>query len=139
MGVSLTAVRERSRVRVTTLTNDPPEWTFDVPAILRACERLGVEGTIALSVVRYARGRWGGMYYGEGRAHAISVPRWHDANGASRVLWHELTHALQEERGDREPTQHLRGDAYWHHPSEVEARANEYLGDAYPLVVSARG
>lgn len=140
MPVLMMDVLAQSRVRVGWRTNIAPAWEFDLAAIGRACDELGVYGDVEVGCAEYARGRWGGMYSNERGVHRVRVGRRQSASEASRTLWHELTHAAQWERGERESTQAVFRDqgsaAYADHPKEVEARANEQRADDCPLVVA---
>lgn len=137
MGVSLSAVLASERVRVGWTTREPCAWSFDTDAIAHACDQLGVEGEVAVGCAEYANGRWGGMYSYERGVHRVRVGRRLSAEAASRVLWHELTHAAQQSRGTIVSTLAVRrdegDDAYMAHPLEVEARANEQRAFAHPL------
>lgn len=133
MAVSLSACLASAQVRVGWTTNIPAAWEFDTVAIARACHELGVTGEVEVGCAEYARGRWQGMYSHERGIHRVRVGRRVSVEAASRILWHELTHALQHERGEREGTTRLRGDAYRLHPKEVEARSNEYRAELEPL------
>lgn len=133
MGVSLMGTLASSRVRVGWRTNIAPAWEFDLAAIGRACDELGVYGQVEVGCAEYPRGRWGGMYSHERDVHRVRVGRRFGAEDASRILWHELTHAAQTERGELVDT---RGPGYWEHPLEVEARGNEWRADACPLVLA---
>lgn len=143
MPVSLARVRSGARVRVASMSSDPPAWTFDVPAIERACERLGITHEVVLACAHYGSGRYGGMHKRQARAGGAKVSAINVANGtpaerASRVLWHELTHAAQYARGSNMggTRRLMREDyaAYLEHPHEEEARGNEHLAHKHPLV-----
>lgn len=136
MAVSLMGVLAEQRVRVGWRTNIAPAWEFDLAAIGRACDDLAVYGDVEVGCAEYPRGRWAGMYSYERGIHRVRVGRRLSLADASRVLWHELTHAAQTERGETVSTAHLRGVAYYAHPLEVEARANEPLALAHPLVIA---
>lgn len=139
MGVSLSAQLERAIVSVGWTTNIAPRWSFDLDAITRACELLGVRERVVVGCAEYPNGRWGGMYTWDerlGGQHKVCIVRAATAERASRLLWHELTHAAQYERGDDTDTRRLaRRDysAYRSHPAEVEARRNESNHLMYPL------
>lgn len=140
MGISLAAVLATPRARVGWTTNVPPAWDFDLPAIERAAVALGVTQPVAVGCANYARGRWGGMHSFERDEHRIRVARWLSPERASRLLWHELTHAAQRDRGEVMGTARVRReegrDAYLAHPLEVEARGNEWRADDEPLVIA---
>lgn len=138
MAVSLNAAVTRSQVSVGWRTNIEPRWSFDLDAIRQACEFLGVRERVVVGCAEYANGRWGGMYSWDerlGGVHKIRVKRAASAEGAGRILWHELTHAAQRERDGRSAgTRTIRREqgleAYRSHPAEVEARHNEsYVED----------
>lgn len=137
MGISLSAVLAAERVRVGWTTREPCEWSFDTNAIAHACDALGVIGDVEVGCAEYARGRWAGMYSHERGVHRVRVGRRLSVDEASRVLWHELTHAAQESRGEVADTCRVRREqghaAYMAHPHEVEARENEERAFAHPL------
>lgn len=116
-------------VRVGWRTNAPPSWDFDLDAIQRARELLGVTRPVVIGCVN-ARRRWTGMHHDEGATHRITVAHWHTPEGASRTIWHELSHAAQADRGVPGGTSQLRGRAYDMDPREVEARAAESNHDS---------
>lgn len=111
-------------VRVGWRTNAKPGWDFDLDAIERARELLGVTRPVVIGCVN-ARRRFTGMHHDEGARHRITVAHWHTPEQASRTIWHELSHAAQSDRGVRGGTARLRGLAYEQDAREVEARAAE--------------
>lgn len=140
-----------ARVRLGVQANVARRWQFDVPAIERALEQLGVEGQVLLVTTR-GRTADGRHFYREcesnsGREHEIRVSAFEDAAGASRTLWHELSHAVQSERFDRpgawrkayrnadaNADDHPRKfDRYWHNAYEREAREFESRAADQPL------
>lgn len=134
MGISLAAALEPARVSIGWHTRTPAKWDFDLRAIARACEHLGVEQPVVVGCAEYANGRWAGMYSNERGTHKIRVRRSSSAHAASRTLWHELTHAAQHERGDSLDTgisasraSRLSAQAYNELPGEAEAKYNERL------------
>lgn len=52
------------------------------------------------------------------------------------TLLHELRHVWQHHNGDSRGTLHLKGNAYWNHPKEIDARdfAKNNIKEAYDLV-----
>lgn len=128
-----------ARVTVGWRTRIAPTWAFDLAAIDRAADELGVRGPIHVGCAEYPRGRWGGMYSYERGIHRVRVRRAHSALEASATIWHELTHARQQTRGERDDggTRSARGAAYDLHPREQEARANEHRAITHPLVTEA--
>lgn len=134
MGVSLAALTSAPEVRIGWRTNVPPAWEFDVAAITNAARKLGVKGPIRIGCTEARRGRFDGLYMPEPNGHRISVWRRASAANASSIIWHELAHAAQEERGDHASTMQLRGAAYTNDPSEVEARDVEARFGHIPLV-----
>lgn len=140
MGISLSAALEQPRVSVGWSTREQPAFWFDVRAIERAAERLGVVGPIQVGCAEYANGRWSGMYSNERGVHKIRVRRGSSARDASRTLWHELTHAAQHSRGDNlrsgmstSARSRLSERDYAQLPGEAEAIANERLHDELAL------
>ncbi len=142
--ISLEVVERASQVRLGARTQRPAMWVPGLPAIVRACERLGVCEPVVISEVNYDRGRWAGMHGFEGGVHRISVARWCDPAYASRILWHELRHAEQSERMghaafNRDYMRYGRkGASYFANPYEVEARATERLHEWLPLMSAPR-
>jgi hypothetical protein len=138
MAISLAAVAQTAQVRVGWRTNVPPAWDFDVAAIAAAARELGVTRPIVIGCTEARRGRFSGLYMPEPNGHRISVWRRASAPEASSVIWHELEHAAQEERGDYPDTgtgtYATRGDAYWNDPAEIGARRIEALHGHRPLV-----
>lgn len=129
MAVSLAAVAQTAQVRVGWRTNIAPAWEFDVAAIAAAARELGVRRPIVIGCTEARRGRFDGLYMPQSNGHRISVWRGASVPAASAIIWHELEHAAQEERGDYPDTgtgtYATRGDAYWNDPAEVEAREIE--------------
>ena len=125
-------------VRVGWRTRLEPEWTFDVDAIEHAARELGVTSPVVVGAVEYRRGRWGGMHRVERGEHRISVPRWQTPEEASRVVWHELSHAAQHDRGVKGGTKAVARaygwGAYMADPREVEARDAEANHERLALV-----
>lgn len=75
------------------------------------------------------------MYSYERGVHRIRVLRRAGAQDATRILWHELTHAAQQTRGERtDGTRSYSGAAYREHPREIEARESEARFGHIPLV-----
>lgn len=85
-----------------------------------------------------------------GSHHDIMVKSYLNPERASRILWHELTHAMQCERAiaaadaqtpkERNAAWHevsaaSRGVGYHYKPVEIEARAHEAYAEALPLAV----
>lgn len=134
--ISLAGLLASEQVTIGWHTRVPPAWEFDCAAIASAARELGVRGRIEVGCAEYANGRWGGMYSYERGVHRIRVKRASRAEYATRILWHELTHAAQHERGDTAGTRALGAgtEAYRNHPKEVEARATEEANAHRPLV-----
>lgn len=124
-------------VRIGWRTNAQPAWDFDLAAIERAIELLGVTRPVVIGAVN-ARRRWSGMHHDEGHQHRVTVAHWHTPAGASRTIWHELSHAAQSDRGVKGGTTRLRGREYDMDPREVEARAAEANHDAIGALVTPR-
>lgn len=139
--LSLSALAERTNVRIGTYTTTPPAWTFDLDAIADACEQLGVRMPVVVGCARYLSGRWAGMHGFANGEHSVNVGCSLDALEASAFLWHELTHAQQRERiGPNFSREYAdaggrKGPGYERNRFEVAARANEDLALAFPLVV----
>lgn len=136
MSRSLAAVRARPRVTVLPAGSANAEYALDPDAIRGACELLGLTRPVLVCFTNSTR--HDGLYTPT-REHRISVHTHLSAYGASRVLWHELEHARQDESGERDPrgTKHLMRartmDEYFAHPDEVAARAREAMADDHPL------
>lgn len=116
------------RVRVGWRTNRKPMYEFDIPAIERACDHLGVTRRVVVGAVN-ARRRWVGMHHerdaNDPDAHRVTCKVAQTLEEASRTLWHELSHAAQSDRGVKGGTSQLRGREYDEDPREIEARAAE--------------
>lgn len=140
--LSLSALAERTSIRVGTYTNTPPTWAFDLDAIADACEQLGVREPVVVGCARYLSGRWAGMHGYSNGEHSVNIGCALDADEASAYIWHELTHAQQRERlGSRfsvlyEEAGGRKGRGYERNRYELEAQANETLADEFPLVRS---
>lgn len=137
MTIALADLLQDSRVRVGWTTSRPAAWAFDLDAIRQAARELGVTGEVEVGCAEYANGRWAGMHSVHRGVHRIRVGRTLSAEDASRILWHELTHAAQWDRGERHSTREVLRDegrdAYMTHPAEIEARANEREHDRLAL------
>lgn len=131
------AAPSRPPVRIGWRPNIQPCWEFDLGAIERACELLGVTRPVEIGAVN-ARRRWSGMRHDEGDQHRVTVANWHTPEGASRTIWHELSHAAQSDRGVEGGTSQLRGREYDDDPREREARACERNHEAVGSLVIAR-
>lgn len=148
-----------SRVFLQWRTRKACAWEFDLDAIERAGRELGLRLPVGLAVVE-AGGYWqttDGAHRvktadrGE-HAHGITVRRSVDAERASRILWHELTHAAQAEAHPTGPHRFYReayavhsrarvgayGGAYRANPFEVEAREAEANHERLPLARPAQ-
>lgn len=126
----------RPPVRVGWRTNVKPCWDFDVAALERACKLLGVTRPVELGAVNSRRRRWAGMHHDEREQHRVTCAVWATPEGASRTLWHELSHAAQSDRGVPGGTSRLRGREYDEDPREVEARAAEAYHDSVGSLVT---
>ena len=135
----------RPRVAVGYDTSERPSWRYHVPAIEQACDRLGVSARVRIYLSNSRRGRWLGSQHWDERAgeHVVMLAAWLSPDGASRTLWHELTHCAQTERGedlyvDASSSRRARmsREQYAELPGEREASANERLAARYPLVTA---
>lgn len=134
MSVSLTAMLAPAHVSVGA-SRLADGWAIDVHAVERACETLGLQRRVVIDVTngrRYA-GLYKGVHQG---AHRISLAGWQAPTSASRTLWHELTHAMQRERGTltHNPARSRSSAVYRAHPNEVEAERNEAMHEQLALV-----
>lgn len=116
----------------------------DMWAIEDAVEHLGIKKPIRM---RWTSGdRRHGTYrcehvYGTdgGERHNITLSTHLDAKQLSKTLWHELTHAQQNERlGRKEYNSQYRqegysGERYRRNKFEIEARQNEDMAYLRPL------
>jgi hypothetical protein len=143
----LTKVREHEQVTLAWSTRLAPVWEFDFDAIRDVANELGVRWPIRVGCAEYARNRKQGLHSCErDRApHVITIGRTLDSADASRMLWHELTHAAQAERlgVDEFDRQYKaagghKGAGYRHNHFEREARAAEQLAHVTPLVNERR-
>lgn len=132
-------------VRASYGTRIQPSWTFDTSAIRHACELLGVSAPVVICCAEYRRGRWSGMHSFEHGAHRVRIARWASANRASEILWHELTHCAQRDRGEDmsqafslTARSRLSREQYDADPRENEAHCNEVHAEFYPLVRERR-
>jgi hypothetical protein len=84
----------------------PEGWEFDLEAIQDAAGgTLGIQWPIVLRYYAEDDGLAGshatmGRDHGD-RYHSIIVSVCNDRTRASSVIWHELAHAMQAERGDK--------------------------------------
>lgn len=137
MGISLTApaVTRTLSIERTNLTST---WAFDLEAIARACEHLSIRKPVSFGLRRKLR--HGGLCTIHATYCAIGIQAHFTPERASEMVWHELTHAAQDARGERcvtgEVLRTQGRDAYWRHPQEIEARANERNHDWLPLVIA---
>jgi hypothetical protein len=132
----------RDRVRIAWRCALEPDWRFDLEAIERAADSLGLERPIEIGCIE-GRRRTDGRHRTDKGAHRISVRRTLSAGEASRTIWHELAHAQQGERigpdfygphGAYERAMPGRGHAaYLANPYEIEARRMEARHNAHPL------
>lgn len=115
-------------------------WAVNDDAVENARTHLGLQLPVKVNQVEGTHGQYHGVIDG---AHHIDVVRWLRPESASKQVWHELTHAKQQERNPavwqrqldyyndiRNSTGH---SGYWEHPWEVEARQNADL-HPFPLV-----
>jgi hypothetical protein len=116
---------------------------LDLEAVNDARSALGIKAPVAILIRAYTH--LDGRYIGfKGGAHRIGIDRDLPARVASRVVWHELTHASQVERlgslGDwaarwdgemkalgltKQQSSRASARRYNRAPLEREARANE--------------
>lgn len=143
-------------------------WRKDERAIREAIEFLGLTLPVRIKLTGHAAGRHGAHHlYPEGGTvrhsgtriwnidtatglfHHITVKSWLSAAEASRVIWHELAHAMQAEHAlaelpaDAHPREaieawvacesHGRGVTYEDKPVEIEAREYEEFATEQPL------
>lgn len=137
MAVSLSALPVE-RVRIGWRTRLQPAWSFDLAAIERAADLLGLTRPIVVGCIEGRRntdGRAGERAFG----HRICVRRTLSAHEASATLWHELAHAQQAERTpdfnrEYDRATHGRGhDAYLANRYEAAARRMEARAGHHPL------
>jgi hypothetical protein len=115
----------------------PGGWELSYRALREARELLGLRSDVEVTKSAGSR-RIGCHRFREGR-HFITVSTYLTPEGASRVLWHELGHAAQQEAHEshedfrtayRAETS-LRG--YDANRFEADARAGEEFHDLIPL------
>jgi hypothetical protein len=130
-----------------------PIQKFDVDpdAIEQARAHLGLEHPVNINLVPQAISQSGEYYSGGYRgmqdgAHRFDLVSWLRPETASKLMWHELTHAAQYERDPnawqqgmpsylRQQAQGL--EAYKAHPWELEAKQKEQE-HPFPLVVTSK-
>jgi hypothetical protein len=151
----LTSVAQEGEPRVAWAGGQLPEgWEFDLEAIQDAADStLGIRWPILLRY--YAEGGRGddvllGQYATVERgchgdpSHSILVSVYNDRTQASSVIWHELTHAMQRERGDKDiplVAELVSRESYLAQPAEREAEevAARHAGEVLtkPVMVDA--
>lgn len=79
-------------------------WKIDKKQVKTACKELGVEAKVRFkleSQIKLQRGvEYAGIYWWYPKRHLIELvlPHTVSPGRASEVIWHELTHAAQDER-----------------------------------------
>jgi hypothetical protein len=112
-----------------------PAWKVSAKKLDDACAEFGVTLPV---VITFSNGNGGGHLAAmdaDGEYHHITISRKLSESAANEVLWHELCHAIQCERFDRETGRGIvnqyrdeykkggiTGRAYWENPDEKEAR-----------------
>lgn len=114
-------------------------WRVDHAALRDACDLLGLK--LPVSIRFNSRvGKTHGNYTFRRGGHDIMLKAYRTAEQASETLWHELTHALQVERGGgtyqafEKMVEDEKG-VYQNAPSEIEAREMSATMADIPLVV----
>ena len=113
-------------------------WVIDRNAIQAAILLLGIEYPVR---IRYMRGRYRyGTHYARKHPdlhHRITMNQDLPVDQANHTLWHELTHAMQSERFEREtrkPHWRFYRDEYRHHGATGTRR---YFAGMNPYEVEA--
>src|SRR5690242_3638277 len=79
-------------------------WKIDKAKVKEACKELGVKSKVRFKLeprIQYQNGiEYAGMYWWYPRRHLIELvlPHTVSPGRASETIWHELTHAAQDER-----------------------------------------
>lgn len=120
----------------------PAAWRVDEQALERACSRLGLKRPVRVHVTRGRGGRRkDGLHRVERGVHVLSVVAGTSAVEASRVLWHELEHAAQEEAFGEgfyaDYREESRAHGYERNRFEVAARRAERRHDVWFALVIA--
>ena len=117
----------RKAARQAEATSGGQRFRIDRHALKAACEQLQVYLPVDIRTHARVGGTLGNHQLTSNR-HNIMVKSYLDADEASSVLWHELTHAMQAERAIRsgkpwaDEVREQRRYTYSTRPIEVEAR-----------------
>lgn len=85
-----------------------------------------------------------GLYVWDDNKHNVYILSHLDHKWASRILWHELCHAVQQEARLRDKEYNIRymyhknNTEYANRPSEIEARTWETMAETMPLTRKPR-
>jgi hypothetical protein len=121
----------------------PESWSINPDAIEKARAHMGLRFPVEVNLVQGTHGQYRGA---EDGTHKIDLVSWLNPESASKQLWHEMTHALQQEREPQMWPHHQRAydqfverwpDKYQNHPWEVEARQTAET-QPFPLVHGVR-
>lgn len=114
-------------------------FTLDRRAIREACVFLDIDYSAVKLRLNGRVGPTNGNYRRRGYEHNIMLKSYLTPEQASQSLWHELAHAMQAERVERDGgTWHAYASAqrrwsYSTRPIEVEARSYEQYAEELPL------
>lgn len=104
----------------------PAPWSIDHVAVDHAQQHMGLQRPVKINLVGGTHGRYHGP--NSDGYHEIDLVHWLSPESASKQLWHEMTHALQNERDPNawsQVTDNNQDQGFGHyrsHPEEIEAR-----------------
>lgn len=120
------------------------QFKLNTLAIHEAKKFFNLRYPVSIRVTNHQGGRMGGYRpANNGLSHEISIKSWLTPEQASETLWHELAHAMQNEREQNswEPTMSPAYKRMWERekgqykraPSEREANRFQLRGKTHPL------